>query len=66
MNHGKLFMIMLACAAIDLSGTALSAGNLRITSSREGLSNNSILCLNQDSDGCIWLGTCEGLNFWDG
>lgn len=66
MNHGKLFMIMLACAAIDLSGTALSAGNLRIISSREGLSNNSILCLNQDSDGCIWLGTCEGLNFWDG
>lgn len=57
---------MLACMAIDLSGTALSAGNLRVISSREGLSNNSILCLSQDTDGYIWLGTCEGLNFWDG
>ncbi len=35
-------------------------------SSREGISNNSILCLNQDADGYIWLGTCEGLNLWDG
>ena len=35
-------------------------------SSREGISNNSILCLNQDTDGYIWLGTCEGLNLWDG
>lgn len=66
MKHGKLFLIMLACMAIDLSGTALSAGNLRVISSREGLSNNSILCLSQDTDGYIWLGTCEGLNFWDG
>lgn len=42
------------------------AGNLRMISSREGISNNSILCLNQDTDGYIWLGTCEGLNLWDG
>lgn len=56
------------CAVTLLTGTPLlaGAGNLRMISSREGISNNSILCLDQDADGYIWLGTCEGLNFWDG
>ncbi|MDD4823142.1 MAG: two-component regulator propeller domain-containing protein [Bacteroidales bacterium] len=40
--------------------------NLRQISSREGISNNAILSLCQDRDGYIWLGTCDGLNLWDG
>lgn len=43
-----------------------SAGNIRQISSREGISNNSVLCLSQDRSGFIWIGTCEGLNIWDG
>lgn len=39
---------------------------VRTISTREGLSNNSILSLAQDPAGRIWLGTCEGLDIWDG
>lgn len=40
--------------------------NLRQISSREGISNNAVLSMCQDKDGYIWLGTCDGLNLWDG
>lgn len=33
---------------------------------REGLSNNSINCLLQDSKGFMWIGTSDGLNRYDG
>ncbi|WP_298033774.1 hybrid sensor histidine kinase/response regulator transcription factor [uncultured Alistipes sp.] len=42
------------------------ASNLRQISSREGLSNNAILSLAQDKHGFIWIGSCDGLNMWDG
>src|SRR5665648_727642 len=31
-----------------------------------GLSNNSALCIIQDHDGFIWIGTRDGLNRFDG
>ena len=31
-----------------------------------GLSQNDVNCLLQDSDGYIWLGTNDGLNRYDG
>lgn len=40
--------------------------NLRQISSREGISNNAILSLAQDKHGFIWVGSCDGLNMWDG
>ena len=42
------------------------ADNLRSISSREGISNNSVLSLAQGQDGYIWFGTCDGLDMWDG
>ena len=33
---------------------------------RDGLNNNIVYCLRQDSRGFIWLGTKEGLNRFDG
>ncbi len=42
------------------------ADNIRSISSREGISNNSVLSLGQDHDGYIWFGTCDGLDLWDG
>lgn len=33
---------------------------------KEGLSNNMVLCITQDSRGFIWAGTQEGLNRFDG
>lgn len=33
---------------------------------RDGLSFNSVMCLMEDSDGMLWVGTREGLNRYDG
>lgn len=44
----------------------LRANNLRQISSREGISNNAIQALAQDKHGFIWVGSCDGLNRWDG
>jgi signal transduction histidine kinase/ligand-binding sensor domain-containing protein/DNA-binding response OmpR family regulator len=33
---------------------------------KNGLSNNDILCVLQDSRGFMWFGTVDGLNRWDG
>lgn len=40
--------------------------NLRQYSSRDGLSNSAILSLCQDCKGEIWIGSCDGLNIYDG
>lgn len=53
-------LLCLSCAA------PLHADNIRRISSREGISNNSILSLAQDKNGYIWFGTCDGLDLWDG
>ena len=47
---------------------SLSAGeyNLRQFSSRNGLSNSAILSICQDRDGLVWIGTCDGLNVFNG
>lgn len=42
------------------------AYNMRQTSNRDGLSNSAILSMAQDSDGYLWLGTCDGVNIADG
>lgn len=62
----ETFLRIIASTVFMCWTPGIFAGNLRMISSREGISNNSILCLNQDTDGYIWLGTCEGLNLWDG
>ena len=51
--------------SVLLAGT-LQASNLRQISSREGISNNAVLSLGQDKFGYLWVGTCDGLNMWDG
>ena len=44
----------------------LNAYNLRHFSNRDGLSNSSIQSLFQDKEGVLWIGTCDGLNIFDG
>ena len=58
-------IIYLVCIHL-LCSTAAQASNLRQISSREGISNNAILSLAQDKHGFIWVGSCDGLNMWDG
>lgn len=45
---------------------SLKADYIRYISSREGISNNSVLSISQDKAGYIWVGTCEGLDNWNG
>lgn len=44
----------------------LQAYSLRQFSNKDGLSNSSILSLYQDGKGTIWIGSCDGLNVFDG
>ncbi len=44
----------------------LSAYSLRQFSNQDGLSNSAILSLYQDQQGVIWIGSCDGLNVFDG
>lgn len=46
--------------------TNLYGYNLRQFSNTDGLSNSAVLSLYQDSEGFLWLGTCDGLNLYDG
>ena len=40
--------------------------SLRQFSSKNGLSNSAILSMCQDRRGVIWIGSCDGLNVYDG
>ena len=40
--------------------------NIRQLSNRDGLSNSAILSLYQDEKGLLWIGSCDGLNVFDG
>ena len=62
-THILLFGLLLGLLS---AGIPARADFVRSISTREGLSNNSILSLAQDPAGRIWMGTCEGLNIWDG
>lgn len=42
------------------------AYSLRQFSNKDGLSNSAILSLYQDNQGMIWIGSCDGLNVYDG
>lgn len=44
----------------------LHAYSLRQFSNKEGLSNSAILSLYQDQEGKIWIGSCDGLNVFNG
>lgn len=66
MFYRKLSAAILAVIILVAGRIQASADNIRRISSREGISNNSILSLAQDSDGAVWFGSCDGLDRWDG
>ena len=53
-------------AMVSVLPLLASASSIRTISSREGLSNNAILAMHQDSIGHVWIGTTDGLNIWNG
>lgn len=42
------------------------AYNLRQINSIDGLSNSSVICIMQDDERFLWIGTYDGLNVYDG
>lgn len=45
---------------------SLSAYNLRQVTNADGLTSSAVLSLLQDSNGFLWMGTCDGVNIYDG
>ncbi|MCP4218495.1 MAG: hypothetical protein GY765_27925, partial [bacterium] len=65
------FKIWAAVLIVILLPTPLHAAGKTVNqfqhiTNRNGLSQNSINCLLQDKRGFIWIGTCDGLNRYDG
>lgn len=54
-----LFALMAACLYSK-------AYNIRRLSSRDGLSNSAVICLLQDKERYLWIGTYDGLNKYNG
>ena len=45
---------------------SLSAYNFRQVTNSDGLTSSAVLSLLQDSNGFLWMGTCDGVNIYDG
>ncbi len=56
-------LTLLMILSFALSGKAY---NMRQTISGDGLSNSAILSMCLDSNGYLWIGTCDGVNISDG
>lgn len=62
--HRTLFLLCLSVLlSVCLEAEAYS---LRQFTNKDGLTNSSILSLHQDHRGYMWIGTCDGLDFYDG
>ncbi|MDR1585665.1 MAG: response regulator [Prevotellaceae bacterium] len=63
MKHFKLVISLLILIGACLS---LKAYNIRQINSRDGLSNSAVICLFQDKERYLWVGTYDGLNKYNG
>lgn len=58
--------LLLIISLLLITPKADASYTLRQFSSKNGLSNSAILSMCQDSHGVIWIGSCDGLNVYDG
>jgi signal transduction histidine kinase/ligand-binding sensor domain-containing protein len=64
----RILSLLLISLIFLKSNFSFAQNNLRFThyTTRDGLSNNIITALFQDSRGLLWVGTSNGLNYFDG
>ena len=59
--------VLFSLALLFLSFSLSRAGMKEVYfGTAEGLSNGSVICLYQDTDQMLWIGTWDGLNMYDG
>ncbi len=61
---GRTLLLLISFLLIGADVNA--SYSLRQFSSKNGLSNSAILSLCQDRHGVVWIGSCDGLNIYDG
>lgn len=67
MKNTYLFYLLFFLSALsNCTAGKANTYNLRQFSSQNGLSNSAILSLCQDNNGVLWIGSCDGLNIFDG
>lgn len=64
----RLTILFIFCASLFLLGQTQEEWSLEFEeiSTAQGLSQNTVLCMLQDRDGFLWIGTGGGLNKYDG
>src|SRR5579872_5480732 len=61
------FLIIIFLLGLSNPLSAQNIDNLNIEKvQEEGLSNDFVICINQDNNGFLWVGTREGLFRYDG
>lgn len=63
-THNIFSRILLS--VVLLAQCLLCYADVRTISSADGLSNNAVFSMCQDSFGRVWVGTADGLNIWNG
>lgn len=65
--HWCLLLTLVLISALGIQGLAQSENiRFRNFNIEEGLAGNIALCIVQDQDGFMWIGTSDGLNKYDG
>lgn len=59
-------ILLLIISLLSIVSEVDASYTLRQFSSKNGLSNSAILSMCQDRHGVIWIGSCDGLNVYDG
>lgn len=65
-NTGRFRLLPIVLCLLCCFPFIAQAYSLRQFSNKNGLSNSAILSLYQDHQGIIWIGSCDGLNIFDG
>lgn len=60
------FSLYIFCFVACIFSSSAGAYNLRQISSSDGLSNSSAICIMQDNERFLWIGTYDGLNVYNG
>lgn len=65
-NLFSLFFLCFTSSTLFLSGQEIFNFQFKKYQVNDGMSENTVACLQQDDDGFIWIGTKDGLNKFDG